>query len=162
MFGMVNNEEQRTEKKEEKTETKSRWNKILLWAGIGTGGILVRHNRDTIKSRFTGNKAPKEKFKKDFSTEEKEKTEKFKKEVQKTIEETNASEYDFKDQRGEIKFDTSKEPDYKIQSRGKETTIGFDIKQGKYKIADLDIRFTDLKELVWAANLTNRFLRKYG
>ena len=147
MFGMVNNEEQRTEKKEEKTETKSRWNKILLWAGIGTGGILVRHNRDTIKSRFTGNKAPKEKFKK---------------EVQKTIEETNASEYDFKDQRGEIKFDTSKEPDYKIQSRGKETTIGFDIKQGKYKIADLDIRFTDLKELVWAANLTNRFLRKYG
>ena len=152
-------EEEKTKKK--KKHKKSRRKRVLLWAGIGTGWVLIRKNWETIKSRFTGKKETEEKFHKKFKTEEKQKVEEFKKEVQKTIEETNASKYDFKDQRGDIKFDISKEPNYKIQSRGQETAIGFDVKQSKYKIADLDIWFTDLKELIRAANLTNRFLRKY-
>ncbi|MEI6672137.1 MAG: hypothetical protein WCL02_01960 [bacterium] len=127
MFGgdknKEDNDEEDKEKKSEKKEKKNRRKKILLWTGIGTGGTLIRHNWDSIKLLFTSNKNPKEKFQKDFTTEEKEKVEKFRKDIQKTIEETNASEYDFKDQRGEIKFDISKEPDYKIQSRGQETTI---------------------------------------
>jgi len=44
---------------------------------------LIRKNWETIKSRFTGKKETEEKFHKKFKTEEKQKVEEFKKEVQK-------------------------------------------------------------------------------
>lgn len=75
--------------------------------------------------------------------------------IQKLIAETGPSNQDLSAKRWEIRFNYEKQ---QLESRWKATPLEVNANGTQYKIKWLDLQFASLEEVVWLANLSNRFI----
>lgn len=75
--------------------------------------------------------------------------------IQKLIAETGPSNQDLSAKRWEIRFNYEKQ---QLESRWKATPLEVNADGTQYKIKWLDLQFASLEEVVWLANLSNRFI----